>query len=131
MKNNNWTIISKKVDRHLGELVLNCIGEVVLLIGLEDRPDDYYYIFLDRDCKSSLDSCVGGFIPLKGCISDRDYEQLAYIFHANYILPKLKYFKWIENIMDKKISPQNAGWKKLIAEVDISPIISHKYNKIF
>jgi hypothetical protein len=71
------------VAPHLGDLVLNN-SSVCRLIGFADDSEDYYYVliephknfFKDKDNFIQLHSCVGGFYPIKGSITDEEYAEL-------------------------------------------------------
>ncbi len=75
--------IFSEVEEHKRELVLDCVGELVKLIGVIEDPDDYYYEMLYMGRGTILVSCVGGFIILKGKIDDEDYNRLKNMFELN------------------------------------------------
>ena len=76
----------KKVEEHLGELVLDSF-EVVRLEGFADGEDDYYYIYrsIDRGVNKGryYSSCCMSFVPLKGKIKKAEYKNLVRVFNLN------------------------------------------------
>jgi hypothetical protein len=68
---------------YIGTLVLS-IFDVVRLENVVDGEDDYYWIYTGLKQKY-WSSCVGGFIPLKGVLPDKDYDSLVHIFNLNCI----------------------------------------------
>ena len=80
----NAKIIQHEVDRHRYEIVYDIPFRCVMLLGWTDQfDDDYYWAFYDRTLGVQLDSCVGGFVRLKGKLSAFHYHQAKQIFEWN------------------------------------------------
>ncbi len=57
---------------------------VVRLVDVIDGNDDYYWVYDTR--KGTIhSSCVGMWIPLKGFISDNEYDGLVRVWNLNNI----------------------------------------------
>lgn len=52
--------------------------DVRQLKDVVDEGDDFYWVLEDGYGKISYYSCVGGWEPLKGVISDRTYKLMCY-----------------------------------------------------
>jgi hypothetical protein len=75
--------IKKFVKKHKGELVIDGFS-IVMLEGYRDIPeDDYYWELFKIRTGRYLSSCVGGLIPLKGVLSDEDYNEIKRAFDLN------------------------------------------------
>lgn len=70
------------VEKHKGELVIDGI-EAVRLISFKKDRDDYYYEVQSLRRGRYWTSCVGRLIPLKGCISDKEYDCIEHLFNLN------------------------------------------------
>lgn len=77
-----WVEMLEELKPHKGELVLEDF-EVVRLMALEADEDDYYWVMKHPGGKIAWHSCVGGWIPLKGKISDEKYERLEHLWKLN------------------------------------------------
>ncbi len=75
--------ILEKFEKHKGELVICDFHHVQRLIGVAEDQDDLYWVYYNGRGKVTLSSCVGGFIPLKGFIEERHYENLKRIARLN------------------------------------------------
>lgn len=78
----NKTLIIEEYEQLKGQLVLSYF-EVYRLIGIVDDEEDYYWALYDGR-KLHLSSCVGGVIPLKGRLAEKDYERLVMIAKLNH-----------------------------------------------
>lgn len=82
----NLKIIQKFVEQYKDTLVLD-YDKVVVLRGysIDNSPEtgDYYYIYQDLRGNFVESSCVGWCIPLKGFISEKEYDALKYHFTIN------------------------------------------------
>lgn len=78
--------IQQEVERYKGTLVI--VGfRVVLLMGVVDGGDDYYYqicenVSMGQD-KHLLHSCVMGFVPIKDKIDATEYQRMVHIWNLN------------------------------------------------
>lgn len=64
-------------------VVLDCCLKPVMLYGIVDGEDDYYYDFETTDRGRQLYSCVGWCIGLKGLISDKAYKYVEYQYNVS------------------------------------------------
>lgn len=76
LKRDNAYLIQREVNKHRGELCLDYGFQLVKLLGWTDQYDDDYYYVVDSRSGIQLESCVGGFIWLKGKLSGFDYYML-------------------------------------------------------
>ena len=76
--------ILKEFEKYKGQLVItDGLGNVQRLIAVGDDNEDYYWVFWDGR-KTIWQSCCGGFIPLKGYISDKNYNGLKNLAKINH-----------------------------------------------
>lgn len=78
----NKTLIEQEVKDYGNQIVLYS-GELYRLIGYADGKEDYYYITKDMRGRRSWQSCVGGIVPLKKYLPEKDYEHLDNLFELN------------------------------------------------
>lgn len=71
------------IEKHKGEIVLEDVGGVVRLDGFYEDEMDYYYKVFKLGSGTVMYSCVGGLIPLKGYIPDKEYDRVERIFNLN------------------------------------------------
>ncbi len=74
----------KEIEPHKNTLVLD-LFKVVRLIDIIQEPDDLYCKMDSRE-GVYLTSCVGWFKPLKGVLSDKDYNYLVRIWNLNNVV---------------------------------------------
>ena len=75
--------ILKFVEQHKNELVLD-LFEVVRLLGFYEDEDDYYYKVQSTGTTGVyFTSCVGRLYPLKGALSENEYNTINQIFNMN------------------------------------------------
>ena len=75
----------KTSKEHKHELIFNCGPTVALLLpGIEDDGEDYYWRVFDLDHGFYFSSCVGRIDYIKGKIDDDVYKFLFNIFRMNY-----------------------------------------------
>lgn len=79
--NDNLRIIKNEFKKHKGQYVINN-GEVQRFIAIATDDDDYYYVFWDGR-KAVWSSCVGTFVPLKGKIDARHYDEFGRLAKLN------------------------------------------------
>ena len=85
----NKAIITVFIEKHKGQLCLDAGGELVRLVEFYEDDVDYYYKCqtLSRvwsDNGYVCHSAVGWMIPLKGKLSDKEYEYLDNFFKLNW-----------------------------------------------
>lgn len=73
----------KEAEPYLRTLVLDTVGELVILTGVDEDEEDNYWTFVKKRGQKSYQSCCGGWIPLKGFIRDKDYEDLVRTWNLN------------------------------------------------
>jgi len=76
--------LKKELKPYKNTLVIGHFNEVVRLVGVNEDEDDYYWIYDSKEGKS-YESCVGGWVALKGVIPDEDYERLLRVWNLNNI----------------------------------------------
>lgn len=81
--------LRKEMEPYKDTLVLNMF-EVVKLEGVEydpgdeEWPDDLFWVYRQLDGKVLWSSCVGKWIPLKGKLNKKDYNNLERLWDLNY-----------------------------------------------
>lgn len=78
----NLTIFKGEYEKYKGQHVISS-NTVYRFIGIVDDEEDYYYCFYDGR-KLYLHSCVGTFVPLKGFIQDKHYDEFKRIARLNH-----------------------------------------------
>ena len=71
--------------QHKNELVLEGWTVVMLLEGIHDDGEDYYWRYLRQHHGMELSSCVGGHHYLKGELDTEVYDRLLELFKMNYM----------------------------------------------
>lgn len=82
--------LKEKAENYKGQIVLSYL-EVYRLTGeIHDDGEDYYwgYETLDSENPFIWSSCVGGFIPLKGRLTEEEYNSVERIFEMNFDMRK-------------------------------------------
>jgi len=78
--------LQKEMEPFQGTLVIGDWDNVVLLKDVIDGGDDYYWVYFGRIHNTKCEyhsTCVGGWIPLKGLIPDKDYNELVRVWNLN------------------------------------------------
>lgn len=76
--------LKEELEPYKNTLVLDYF-EVARLVDVIDGKDDFYWV-LDFFKKGIVhSSCCTGWIPLKGKIDDKDYEQLVRVWNLNNV----------------------------------------------
>jgi len=104
----NLKFFTEFVERHRGELVLDCF-DVVMLEDFKDVPDDDYYYVVSGKKGTYWTSCVGDLYPLKDVLPEDQYSRMLYIFNLN-----IDWWKSISIEANKKakLDSQMAEWEK-------------------
>lgn len=76
--------LNSEIELHKNELVIDN-NKVVVLMGVADGVEDFYWIYKDWDDKEYLASCVGRHIRLKGYIPEEEYNRLVYVWNLNHL----------------------------------------------
>lgn len=90
----NLKIINGLMAKYRGTLVLPAFN-VVRLVDMVIGDDDYYWVYEDTKGETRMDSCVGGFTPLKDRLTPEEYDQLVYMFDRNIAAYK-EVTMWVE-----------------------------------
>jgi hypothetical protein len=85
----NFNELKEEAKKHINELILDDISGIKRLIGIHNGKEDYYWILLTRK-EIELKSCVRGWIPLKGQLKDKDYNELERLWELNILYDKNK-----------------------------------------
>jgi hypothetical protein len=81
--------LRKEMEPYKDSLVLNMF-EVVKLEGVEydegddQWPSDFFWVYRQLDGKVLWSSCCGKWIPLKGKLNKKDYNNLERLWDLNY-----------------------------------------------
>lgn len=100
---NNRKLILKEFEQHKGQFVMTPFDKPMRFIAIGSDELDYYYV-LYNGAKTTWYSCVGGYIPLKGHLRNKDYNELVRLAHLNHhdLLVKREqpenYDKYIEEL---------------------------------
>jgi len=102
---NNLKSITRKVEKYGGTYVINNSKEIKLLVAACSSDEDYYYVYLDiknGEWHIEYDTCVGGFIPLKGVLPDCHYQKIInLIMEKARIDYKENLIKYIQECFEK------------------------------
>lgn len=75
----------KDVDKYKNNLVLSCHdNEIYQLLDVVEDDRDNYYLLMRWRGDTILNSCVGGFLPLKKYLPKEYYKRLVWIWNNNY-----------------------------------------------
>lgn len=78
----NKTLILNEFEKHKGEFVITDNWDVQRLVAIGSDNWDYYYVMYDGR-KFTWFTCVGWFIPLKGKIDNKYYNEFIRIAKLN------------------------------------------------
>lgn len=75
--------LKKEMEPYKDTLVLDYF-EVVRLVDVFEDEDDFYWVY---DTHKGLihSSCVVGWIPLKGILIDKNYDELVRVWNLNNV----------------------------------------------
>jgi hypothetical protein len=76
--------LKEELEPYRNTLVLNYF-EVYRLVDVIDGEDDYYWVFDTMRRGIIHSTCVGGWIPLKGTLDDKKYQELVRIWNLNNV----------------------------------------------
>lgn len=79
----NLKLILEEYEKLKGQFVITSSWEIERLVGIGDDKEDWYYLTYDGR-KLKWNSCVGGLMPLKGKLDDKDYNELIRIAKLNH-----------------------------------------------
>ena len=96
----NLVPIVNEVFEHKNELVLEGWTVCLLLDGIADDGEDWYYRLVEPNEGIVYHSCVGRITYLKGKISDDEYDYIYNMFKMNYPIWKLRKISQIEKKYD-------------------------------
>lgn len=82
-------ILQEWFDSH-GNLVIYDF-KIVKLIGFSEDRLDYYNVYCTIEGKIIHSSCVIGFTPIKGFVTDVEYNHIAAIWNFNTEDQKVKF----------------------------------------
>ena len=77
--------LKEELKPYKDTLVINHFDKVVRLVDVIDEIEDDFYWVYDSRTGIEYESCVVGWVPLKGYIRDKDYEKLVRIWNLNNI----------------------------------------------
>jgi hypothetical protein len=76
--------LKKELEPYRNTLVLDYF-KIVRLVDVVDGDDDYYWVLDDSGRGIYWSSCVGGWIPLKGRLKNKDYKELVRVWNLNNV----------------------------------------------
>jgi hypothetical protein len=79
----NKTLILAEFEKLKGQFVINACWEIERLIAVGEDEMDYYWITYNGR-KLKWNTCVGGLMPLKGHLRDKDYAELIRLAKLNH-----------------------------------------------
>jgi hypothetical protein len=79
----NKTLILAEFEKLKGQFVINASWEIERLVAVGEDEWDYYWITYDGR-KLKWNTCVGGLMPLKGHLRDKDYAELVRLAKLNH-----------------------------------------------
>ena len=79
----NKTLILAEFEKLKGQFVINASWNIERLVAVGEDDMDYYWITYDGR-KLNWNTCVGGLIPLKGHLQDKDYAELVRLAKLNH-----------------------------------------------
>jgi hypothetical protein len=79
----NKTQIIRKFEELKGQFVINCSWKIERLVAVGEDDMDYYWITYNGR-KFRWNTCVGGLMPLKGYLRDKDYNEMVRLANLNH-----------------------------------------------
>jgi hypothetical protein len=79
----NKTSILNQFEELKGQFVINASWNIERLVAIGSDEWDYYWITYNGR-KFSWNTCVGGLMPLKGHLRDKDYKELIRLARLNH-----------------------------------------------
>jgi len=76
--------LRQELAEYKDTLVITDSWDIARLDDVVTEPEDYYWKYDTRN-GYRLESCVGGWCPLKGFIRDENYNRLVRIWNLNNI----------------------------------------------
>ena len=77
-------ILKNEMEAFKNTLVINDLFEVVRLVDVIEDDFDFYWVY-DTGKSITYSSCLGGWIGLKGCIDDDNYNRMVRIWNLNHV----------------------------------------------
>lgn len=75
--------LKKELEPYKNTLVIDEFDRISRLVDVEDGTEDFYWVFDNKNEGIHKCSCVGGWIPLKGVIPDKDYNRMVHTWNLN------------------------------------------------
>ena len=79
----NLTLIKEEFEQLKGQFVITPSHRIERFVAIASDSFDYYYVTYDGR-EYTWNSCVGGLIPLKGHLRDKDYNELVRMAKLNH-----------------------------------------------
>lgn len=77
-------ILKDEMKLYKNTLVIDYLFNIVRLVDVENDEDDFYWVF-DTGNSIYKSSCVGGWVPLKGHIIQKEYDRMIRIWNLHSI----------------------------------------------
>lgn len=79
----NKTLILREFEKLKGQFVINASWNIERLVAVGEDDMDYYWVTYDGR-KLTWNTCVGGLMPLKGYLRNKDYNELVRLANLNH-----------------------------------------------
>jgi len=80
---NNLKLILEEFEQLKGQFVITQSHKIERLVAIGDDEMDYYWVTYNGR-KLTWNTCVGGLIPLKGYLKDKDYNGFLRLAKLNH-----------------------------------------------
>lgn len=78
--------LQKELQPYKSTLVIGDFDNIVLLKDVIDGEDDFYWVYfgdVSGKRQEYHSTCVGGWVPLKGYILEKSYNELVRVWNLN------------------------------------------------
>lgn len=77
--------LKKELKPYKNTLVIEVCNAIVRLVDVIDGEEDYYWVYDTENDGIHRSSCVMGWTPLKGFISDKKYKRMVSVWNLNNV----------------------------------------------
>ena len=77
--------LKEELEPYRNTLVIGAWDDIVRLVDVVDEEHDFCWVYDSRTRGITGESCVGGWIPLKGFIPDEEYDRLVRVWNLNNV----------------------------------------------
>lgn len=117
----NLKIFLGEFEKHKGEFVITDNDDIQRLVGIARDDMDYYYVFWNGR-KIMWQTCVARYVPLKGYIEDKHYNNFVRVAKLNHydLIGKDDdevVIKYREDLKKETLENGNKGTNELLTEI--------------